>query len=59
MLTISRCARRLWNDNSGATAIEYALFAALIAGAIIVAVTVLGGTVQALYLDVSTRLSAM
>lgn len=36
---------RLWNDNSGATAIEYALLAAGIALAVISTVNTLGNTV--------------
>jgi pilus assembly protein Flp/PilA len=34
--------KRFWNDESGATAVEYALMVALIAVVIIVAVTALG-----------------
>lgn len=36
-------AKRLWNDDEGATAIEYGLLAALIAVVIITAVSTLGG----------------
>jgi pilus assembly protein Flp/PilA len=35
--------KNLWNDESGATAVEYGLMVALIAVAIIGAVTALGG----------------
>ena len=38
--------KSLWQDESGATAIEYGLLAALISVAIIVAVDSLGGTLQ-------------
>jgi pilus assembly protein Flp/PilA len=38
--------KRFWNDESGATAVEYALMVALIAVAIIVAVTALGTSLR-------------
>jgi pilus assembly protein Flp/PilA len=38
--------KKLWKDESGATAIEYGLLAALIAVVIIGAVSVLGGTLK-------------
>jgi pilus assembly protein Flp/PilA len=44
------------NDESGATAIEYGLIAALIAVAIIVAATALGGNLSALFNKISTKL---
>ena len=44
-------------DDSGATAIEYAIIAAGIAGAIIVVVTSLGSTLQTKYQSVSTTLN--
>ncbi len=44
-------------DDSGATAIEYAIIAAGIAGAIIVVVTGLGSSLQAKYQSVSTSLN--
>ncbi len=43
-------------DEEGATAIEYGLLAALIAGVIISAVTTLGTKVLALYTDVESKL---
>jgi pilus assembly protein Flp/PilA len=43
-------------DESGATAIEYALIGTGIAVAIIVAVNSLGGTLAGLYSDVNTQL---
>jgi pilus assembly protein Flp/PilA len=42
---------RLWQDNSGATAVEYALMAGLIAVVIVVAVTALGDNLRALFAD--------
>jgi Flp pilus assembly pilin Flp len=41
--------RRLLHTRDGTTAIEYALIAAGVAGAIIVAVTTLGGSVVAMW----------
>jgi len=43
-------------DESGATAIEYGLIAALIAVVIIGAVTTLGGTLETTFEDVNTGL---
>ena len=39
--------KKLWNDESGATAVEYALMVALIAVVIIVAVTAIGTNADA------------
>jgi pilus assembly protein Flp/PilA len=44
------------NDESGATAIEYGLIAALIAVGIIAAATALGGSLSGLFSAISTRL---
>jgi pilus assembly protein Flp/PilA len=44
-------------DDSGATAIEYAIIASGIAGAIIIAVMSLGSTLQTKYQGVSTALN--
>ena len=44
-------------DDSGATAIEYAIIAAGIASAIIVVVTSLGSSLQTKYQDVSDKLN--
>lgn len=43
-------------NNSGATAIEYALIASLIAVAIIVSITVLGSQLQNTFNEVSSNL---
>jgi len=43
-------------DEDGVTAIEYGLIAALIAVAIIVAVTTAGGDLKKLFEDISTEL---
>jgi pilus assembly protein Flp/PilA len=45
------------SDESGATAIEYALIASLIAVAIIATVTVLGTKIQNTFNEVSSNLS--
>ena len=50
--------RQIWNfavDESGATAIEYGLIAALVAVGMLIALTSLGGNVIALFEAVSTR----
>jgi pilus assembly protein Flp/PilA len=49
--------RRLIDDESGATAIEYGLIAALVAVAIIAALTALGGSLDTLFSNVSTTVS--
>jgi len=55
-LTMRRM-RDFLRDDSGATAIEYALIASGIAGAIIVVVITLGTSVQNMYSSVSTALN--
>lgn len=47
---------RFAQDESGATAIEYGLIAALIAVGIIVAATTLGGSLSDLFTGISDRL---
>jgi pilus assembly protein Flp/PilA len=49
--------RNFWNDQSGATAIEYGLIAALIAVVIITAVTAVGTKLSTTFTNVSTALS--
>lgn len=48
---------RFVKDESGATAIEYGLIAALIAVGIITAATTLGGNLSTLFTNIGTRLS--
>jgi pilus assembly protein Flp/PilA len=48
---------RFANDESGATAIEYGLIAALIAVGIIAAATTLGGSLSSLFGRISTKLN--
>jgi pilus assembly protein Flp/PilA len=45
--------RKLWNDESGATAVEYGLMVALIAVAIIAAVTLLGDSISTVFNNAS------
>jgi pilus assembly protein Flp/PilA len=45
-------------DESGATAIEYGLIAALIAVALIAALTALGGSLQTIFNAISTALNS-
>lgn len=51
-------ARRLIQDESGATAIEYGLIAGLVAVAIIAALTALGGSLQNLFTSVADTVNA-
>ncbi|PST26842.1 Flp family type IVb pilin [Mesorhizobium plurifarium] len=48
---------RLMKDESGATAIEYGLIAALISVALITGATALGGQLDTLFQDLGTRLT--
>jgi pilus assembly protein Flp/PilA len=50
-------SKSLWQDESGATAIEYGLLAALISVAIILAVTTLGQTLNGVFTDINTDLA--
>ncbi len=50
-------ARRLAADESGATAIEYAMIASGIALAVVAAITALGGSVKGLFQSVANALS--
>ena len=48
--------KTLWQDDSGATAIEYGLLAALISVAIILTVSSRGGTLKGVFTKVDTEL---
>jgi len=50
---------RFAKDESGATAIEYGLIAALIAVGIIMAATTLGGSLGGLFNDISDKLTGV
>jgi pilus assembly protein Flp/PilA len=47
---------KIWNDESGATAIEYGLIAALVSVAAITALTAMGGSLNTMFSTVSTSL---
>lgn len=49
---------RLHRDEKGATAVEYGIMVALIAVVIIVAVTLLGGTLQQMFGDVNCQINS-
>jgi len=51
-----RQARRFLADRSGTTAIEYAIIAAGVAGAILATITALGGSVTTLWTSVKDAL---
>lgn len=53
---ISTTVRRFLPAQEGATAIEYALIASGIAGAIVAALTTLGGNVNAMWTSVANAL---
>lgn len=49
--------KNLLNDESGATAIEYGLIAALVSVAAIAALTAMGGSLNTMFTAVSTALT--
>jgi pilus assembly protein Flp/PilA len=53
---VPRLLARFWNDQSGATAIEYALIAAGISLVIIVAVQSIGTTLNGRFAEISASL---
>ncbi len=54
---MTNLVKRFVKDESGATAIEYGLIAALIAVGIIAAATALGGSLSGLFETISTKSS--
>lgn len=54
--TMTKTFLKLFNDESGATAVEYGLIAALIAVAIIATVTTLGGNLKNTFGSVANNL---
>jgi pilus assembly protein Flp/PilA len=56
-MTMKKFISKFMSDESGATAIEYGLIAALIAVVIIAAVTALGTNIEAAFTDVSTAIA--
>lgn len=57
MNKINSLFRGFYKDDSGATAIEYGLFAALIAAAIVGTVSLLGGDLDGTFQDIRTELA--
>lgn len=57
MTNMMRFAKRLWNDDKGATAIEYGLLAALVAVAIIGALGVVSTELNDTFTAVSDELA--
>ncbi|MEG1456052.1 MAG: Flp family type IVb pilin [Comamonas sp.] len=51
--------QRFWNDEEGATAIEYGLIAGLIAVGLVVALTALGTDLSTLFQGIADRLPAV
>ena len=58
MRSISNCFARLLKDESGATAIEYGLIAALIAAVIIVAVTTIGTNLNTTFTTIGNNVGS-
>jgi pilus assembly protein Flp/PilA len=54
--TMVSAMKRFWNDESGATAVEYGLMVALIAVVIIAAVTLLGTNASTKFNDAATAI---
>ncbi|RMH36882.1 MAG: Flp family type IVb pilin [Nitrospirae bacterium] len=52
------CMKSFWQEEEGATALEYGLLAALIAGVIITAVTTLGQVVSNTFNTIANSMSA-
>jgi len=50
--------KRFWKEEEGATAVEYGIMVALIAVAIIVTVTAVGGSLNDLFNTVSSELNS-
>jgi pilus assembly protein Flp/PilA len=51
--------KNLWNDESGATAVEYGIMVALIAVVIIATVMALGGALDGIFASVETELQGV
>lgn len=59
MLMFAQAIKNFFQDEEGVTAIEYALIAALIAVAIIAAVTLVGTDIAAVFTNISNKLQAI
>ena len=53
---MTKLIQRFWNDEEGATAIEYGLIAGLIAVAILTAVTTLGTNLTGIFNEIGGKL---
>ena len=53
---LSRFTKVLWEDDAGATAIEYGLIAALIAVVIVATVTTIGNNLKNIFTNVASNL---
>lgn len=54
--SILQSARQFWNDESGVSAIEYGLLAALVALAIVGGATALGSDLNQIFTSIGTKL---
>ena len=57
MKNFSQSFKTFWADEEGATAIEYGLLAALIAGVIVVSVGALGTTLNGIFTTIKTAIT--
>lgn len=55
-IKMTNLIQRFWNDEEGATAIEYGLIAGLIAVGIIVSVDAIGVKLADIFADINTKL---
>lgn len=56
-IKMTNLIQRFWNDEEGATAIEYGLIAGLVAVAIVTILGTLGGQLQVIFTKISTALT--
>jgi pilus assembly protein Flp/PilA len=56
--TLLHSFRRFWRDESGVSAIEYGLIAALVALAIVTGATAIGTDLNAMFTAIGTKLTA-
>ena len=56
MKKLAQASKKFWRDESGVTAIEYGLIAALVGLAIIVGATALGGKLNTLFSNIGETL---
>lgn len=58
MSKFAQVARRFWNDEDGATMVEYGLMVALIAVVCIFAVTALGSAISGIFANTASTISS-